>query len=109
MLAVWKTNHKSAERFFKRKECLKCHKTGHITKMCNSRIRTAQHVSGDQPSSEAEGVAYQQTIYRSGECGAKIEAWKVRVIVNDREVEMELDTGASNTMLSSNTLQTVGK
>ncbi|XP_062515979.1 uncharacterized protein LOC134191378 [Corticium candelabrum] len=97
--ACWrcgKTHHK-------RKECLKCHKTGHMAKMCNSRIRTAQHVSGDQSSSEDEGVAYQQTIYRTGQCGAKIEAWKVRVIVNDREVEMELDTGASNTILSSNT------
>ena len=91
--------HEPANCPYKTYECHACKNKGHLKKVCGSR---AQHYierqnSGDhQGQSEEEYVGNLGLFHRDSSSHA--------LAINDRKMEMEIDTGSARTMVSRDTL-----
>ena len=109
--------HKTTDCRFKDKDCYACKKKGHISKVCKSRKKSKQVNSlvEEEPSKTTEqspGMAMRQI---SGDGDELFHIYRaeirreapilISVRVNDRDVEMELDTGASITVFGSKELE----
>ena len=109
--------HASAECRFKEVDCHKCGKKGHIAKVCRSKQQkqprpkggasACSHtahvlVSGEETDNETDGS---YTMYKIS--GQNSESLMVAVYVNQAELRMEVDTGASASVVSEKTYRMV--
>ena len=103
--------------FFRDKECHVCHKRGHISKMCRSgrqqqrsKQRTRKphmqthHVEDNNATRSDEEDTHR--ILRLTDSRAK--PIQITVRVNKKLITMELDTGASSSMISQQTFAQIG-
>ena len=110
--------HKSEDCKFKEDECYYCHKKGHIAKKCKAKRRdnNANKSREDQQTTEAR--KYHQTTnyldedqdllrsYSMYTVGAsKSKPYCVNIKVNGQDVKMEVDTGASVTVINEQTFR----
>ena len=110
--------HKSEDCKFKEDECYYCHKKGHIAKKCKAKRRdnNANKSREDQQTTEAR--KYRQTTNYLGEdqdllgsysmytVGAsRSKPYCVNIKVNGQDVKMEVDTGASVTVINEQTFR----
>ena len=129
-----RTGHLPSICHFRDQKCRKCGKLGHIAKVCNSREamdkqQPAQRNYSGRPQQQqqqpqrrpipqqtkyVEGELTDDVTSDSGEWGiftvqSRLETTQPSIIVqlkiNNEEVVMELDTGASLTIMSENTLK----
>ena len=109
--------HASAECRFKEVDCHKCGKKGHIAKVCRSKQQKQPRpkggasarshmahvlVSGEETDNETDGS---YTMYKIS--GQNSESLMVAVYINRAELRMEVDTGASASVVSEKTYRTV--
>ncbi|CAC5392455.1 unnamed protein product [Mytilus coruscus] len=110
-------NHLAADCRFKDAKCHSCKKKGHIAKKCRnksangnlsenhrefkSRFKPRAHFMEQDESSESES---EDEVYSVFHFGNKFnEAYKVQINVNECEIAMEIDTGASVSIMSEDT------
>ena len=115
------TGHAPTDCHFKSAKCNKCHKTGHITKACQTRESTKQiklslkplgqkshsrktkaptNTVKDSPSSQSEPADIVHVDTASPHIP---KSYKVLTTSNNNPVTMELDTGAGVTIVSEKT------
>ncbi|CAC5370680.1 unnamed protein product [Mytilus coruscus] len=112
-------NHLAADCRFKDVKCHSCKKKGHIAKKCRnrsvngnlsenhrefkSRFKPRAHFMEQDESSENESES-ENEVYSVFHFGNKSnEAYKVQINVNECEIAMEIDTGASVSIMSEDT------
>ena len=123
-----RTGHSPSFCHFRDQKCRKCGKIGHIAKVCNSqetpsdKQQTTQRKYSSRPQQQSQRISTcQQTKYAEGETTIDSSEWgiftvhsklettqpsiKVELKINNAEVIMELDTGASLTIMSESTLK----
>ena len=98
-----KTNHSPDTCFYKRQKCRVCQKVGHIAKMCRQAKpqTTAYLQTGSEVESDEEELPLLniQTVQPTTARGALL----VRVKVEGKPLTLELDTGASVSLMSEGT------
>ena len=91
---------------FQDTECHNCGKKGHIWKVCRSKTKSAQHFGQSKPVHRTQentpDQAQEYTLYPIWD--PAVMPLQTVVIVEDREVLMEVDKGASVTVISEATL-----
>ena len=108
--------HKSDECQFKDEECYFCHKKGHIARKCRAkeRLNTSNRSRDDQQVAESrktrQTTNYLQEIEEEEKDyelynikSSKPDPYCVNISVNGHEITMEVDTGASVTVISEQT------
>ena len=108
--------HKSDECKFKEEECYFCHKKGHIARKCRAkeRLNTSNRSRDDQQVAESrktrQTTNYLQEIEEEEKGyelynikSSKPDPYCVNINVNGHEITMEVDTGASVTVISEQT------
>ena len=92
---------------FKDKECFFCHKKGHITKVCRSKSRRSTSDQVKQLEDERDAISDGDdeifNIYYNQDSKTKRPPFKVTVAVNMVPITMEIDTGASVSIISEHT------
>ena len=92
-----KQGHSAADCTFKDSNCLKCGKKGHITKVCHTkRTNHTQWVGTD--------VNNDDVIFRVGN---RLQPYQVEMQLNSKRVIMEIDTGATVSIMSSKSLRSL--
>ncbi|CAC5370699.1 unnamed protein product [Mytilus coruscus] len=110
-------NHLAADCKFKDANCHSCKKKGHIAKKCRnksangnlsenhrefkSRFKPRAHFMEQDESSESESGNEVYSVFHFG--NKSNEAYKVQINVNECEIAMEIDTGASVSIMSEDT------
>ena len=101
--------HYSTQCRFRDAECHNCGKKGHIWKVCWSKTKAAQHSGQSKPvhrtQEDTPDQAQECTLYPFQDSTAT--PLQTTVIVEEREVLMEVDTGASVTVISEATLGSI--
>ena len=92
--------------------CHYCKKKGHLKRVCRARLRRVESSSGkvkaiqekssSASSSEGESEYHLYTVGNSGSSGKPLE---VKLLLNNKPVVMEVDTGASRTIMSKSVFQ----
>ena len=120
-----KGGHHPDKCFFKDQECRACRRKGHIARMCQTRSHSKQNTKqqGTPGKKSGEGDTSHQTAkhveHDSDNQTSDTEEWKLFTIrtvqsnqmgeimvslsINDKPVHMELDTGASVSLVSEET------
>ena len=114
-----RSNHKSADCYFKDATCRHCGKKGHIWKACKSRINPTQHPRGHRPAPQrpqgahhlAEPADSPQELEEDTEytqhalytLPGKTKPILVTVSLDGSDLDMEVDTGASLSVISEAT------
>ena len=103
-------NHKPTECYLKDAVCRKCNKKGHIERVCRSRVHNAvpqnkpargypfqvNAASTDTPSCEENEEYSLFTVHKTKDSAKPLI---VTMILNDKEIPMEIDTGSAVTIL----------
>ena len=111
--------HSAPQCRFKDRVCHKCKKKGHLAKVCRSRKPKEQPETprrkkrphstvrrvGEESEDEtvADESALDADIYAVSQKGKSLPPLKVQVEVDGRRVSMEVDTGASMSIMSETT------
>ena len=102
-----KPGHYATTCKFRDAKCHKCGKVGHLQKVCQSKIKKQQpekqskkpvHAVDkrtDQPASEEP-----DSMYNIHTCNVKATPWNVEVNINNTPVKMQVNTGASFSIMS---------
>ena len=99
------TNHRHFDCRFREQFCRNCQKKGHIAKVCRSKAK--------KPTSEVKAVDGEaEEDYVESLCAVKsptgrIPPLKVPVLIDGCEVPMEIDTGASRSIMSENVFRSI--
>ena len=97
--------HSAADCKFKTAECRKCGKKGHIARACRSKSSTqeprpqrklTQHTTHNVTEDSEDYTMYNLS-------GVSVEPLKVTVRVDNADLDMEVDTGASVSIISEDT------
>ena len=107
-------NHSPQMCPFKQAECNKCHKKGHIAKACRTKRNGRKTKPGNRtrkvnyvmtnPNEHEQATSSDDTTYNLFTvAGSGQDPILVEVTVNSTPVQMELDTGASLSLLSKST------
>ena len=102
--------HKAADCCFKTAECCQCGKKGHISRVCKSKTlpkgypRPQQKVettTASRPTHIVQEEGDDYSMYNV--TGTPVKPLLVTVSINNASVEMEVDTGASVSIISEET------
>ena len=97
--------HNAADCKFKTAECHKCGKKGHIARACRSKTSTKelrpQRKSMQHATNNVTKDSEDYTMYNLS--GVSVKPLKVIVRVNNADLDMEVDTGASVSIISEDT------
>ena len=98
-------NHHQSNCRFREAECHACKKKGHIARVCRSKSNTkkALKVSEDQCQSSETSDEEILAVFSTATSKSASEPMSVIVQVNQRELTMEVDTGASVSLISEAT------
>ncbi|XP_057298423.1 uncharacterized protein K02A2.6-like [Hydractinia symbiolongicarpus] len=110
------TKHTAEACPFKDAECYYCHKKGHTVKKCRQKKRNDEKSRPprkpiNQLESEHEGNVYNETVEQSDMFnlykleGSRVEPLFVNVSIKGKTIKMEVDTGASMSVISEKTLR----
>ena len=100
--------HLAPDCWHKETECHICGKRGHISRVCRSKGKTRGNskTPKDQKAKVVEAEEESFVINMSKAGGQKVDPFMVTVLVDGKSLEMEVDTGASISLISERTLKT---
>ena len=87
---------------FRTAKCRYCNKLGHIEKACYKKRREVKSVKSVEQQQDEEVVEIQSVYSSSSNSRNKVSPYTVTVVVDGRPIEMEVDSGASVTIISYN-------
>ena len=100
-------NHRVADCHFKISECYKCGKKGHLARVCRSKIPSKKE---SHPQRKSNPCSTTHVLTEDSEdysmynvTGSPVQPLKVTVIANSANLEMEVDTAASTSIISEQT------
>ena len=100
--------HLAPDCWHKETECYTRGKKGHISRVCRSKGKTRGNPKSpkDQKAKvvEAEEESFVVNMAKTG--GQKVDPFMLTVLVDGKSLEMEVDTGASISLISERTLKT---
>lgn len=109
-----KSNHTPENCFFKSKSCNTCGITGHISPACRKKNSDAGKANKKKYSHKKKIHQIEETespneysVLNIHQTNAKHPPIKLKLILNKKEVEMEVDTGASCSMITNNTWENI--
>ena len=114
-----RSNHKPADGKFKNAQCHSCGKMGHIASVCRSKspkpkeehvehhsTKKTHHLQGNEQSSDDDASSDSEfLLYKVGSRSS--DPITVSVLLNGKELAMEVDTGAALSVISESTQQSV--
>lgn len=102
-----RNNHASSECYFKSAKCNSCHQQGHIKPVCprnsrrNHRIHHVEENLDDSPDDNIEAYLNKMKVLPMHKNTAKIiQPYYVTLHVNGKPLRMEIDTGASVSVIN---------
>ena len=99
------TNHKHFDCRFREQFCRNCQKKGHIAKVCRSKAKKpASEVKAVDGEAEEDNV---ESLCAVKSPTGRIPPLKVPVLIDGCEVLMEIDTGASRSIMSENVFRSI--
>ena len=107
MWLMWKNGHKSSEWRYKDAKCHKCHKVGHLAKVCRSKNTSADQQNSDTKWIESSVTNEQKhddlPLYTLSNTVNK--SFLVELQVKDSGVTFEVDTGAAISIMSEDNIR----
>ena len=107
-------NHVPHQCYFKDTVCHKCNKRGHISKVCRSSVQSKNdHASNSRPRKKTQWLQADNSSESETELPVlKINSKsshpiRVEVKINDKPLQMEVDTGAAVSIISEQTKKTL--
>ena len=103
-----KKNHLPKECYFKSAVCRKCNKKGHISKVCKPRQQKGDSPSSGNPHKKTQWVQAEDTSDSEELPVLRVHnksshpIW-VKMKINDKPLQMEVDTGAAVSIISETT------
>lgn len=99
-------NHSASDCYFKTTKCHKCDKVGHIQQACRADEFATRGKRGKQVKNQQKATGYVQA--EDANVDAEMfcinemnkQAFKVNFAINQRNVLMEIDTGAADSIIS---------
>ena len=97
--------HSTADCKFRAAECCKCGKKGHIARVCRSKLSVQEPLPPCKLTPRATHVVTEDSLDYSmyNLTGTSIKPLKITVTVDNEELVMEMDTGASVSIISEET------
>lgn len=102
--------HQSKDCKFRNYECFNCGKTGHISKVCRA-PRKGQSNSkrkSFEPRGEGRVMGVMSEVYTVGQKARPVNPFRTKVKLNGKTVRMEIDTGASVSIISERCWKRIG-
>ena len=101
-------NHKAPSCPHKDKECHLCHKKGHLAKVCRSKGKKQEptHSLRDQESPTEELMEYVMVLHSNTNTTSN-SPYRALINTNGNPLRMEIDTGASVSVISEETFHTI--
>ena len=100
-----KTNHKASNCRFKSAKCHNCGKTGHLKTVCQQPVKKDRRDSVKKLRDERDSQSPEEyTLFSLGEESSR-KPFIVQLKIDDVSLSMELDTGASLSIMSKNTFR----
>ena len=102
MSQMWKRGHKAFQCKFIKEKCNACGKIGHLKRMCKSRTQGAVKTVEDTSTTVSE----QYQLYQLEDATmpkATDNPYVVTLTVEGKELQFEIDTGASLSLISEET------
>ncbi|MEE4247260.1 MAG: RNase H-like domain-containing protein, partial [Kangiellaceae bacterium] len=97
------TNHVSSKCPFANKSCFKCSKIGHTANACRSKSAATANVEQVVTTGEEADEESCHSLYHLQSQTAKVPPLVIPLLLNETPVMMELDTGASVSLISQQT------
>ena len=99
------TNHKADDCRFREQVCRNCQKKGHIARVCRSKSKApTQDVKTVDREAEDD---YEDLLGAVASPSGRVPPLKVQVTLDGRKVPMEIDTGASRSLMSKRAYQSL--
>ena len=106
-----KKNHLPKDCYFRSTVCHKCNKKGHISKVCRSHQQMSDSTSRENPRKNTQWVQAEDTSDSETELPvlrvnskSSHPIW-IEMKINDKPLQMEVDTGGQRYLLSQNRLK----
>ena len=97
------TNHKARDCKFREQYCRKCELKGHIARVCRTKPKRRSTKTVDEETvDESDG-----SLHAVRTTTGRVPPYKVQVLVDGCEVPMEIDTGASRSIISESMFRSI--
>ena len=97
------TNHKARDCKFREQYCRKCELKGHIARVCRGKPKRRSTKTVDEETVEESDGSLHAVRTTTG----RVPPYKVQVLVDGCEVPMEIDTGASRSIISESMFRSI--
>ena len=114
-----RSNHKPADCKFKNAQCHSCRKMGHIAPVCQSKplkpkeehvehhsTKKTHYLQGNEQASDYAASSDTVSSYCT-RCSRSSDPITVSMLLNGKELAMEVDTGAALSLISESTRQSM--
>src|SRR5258706_3855380 len=101
------SNHSKDDCYFKEAQCRNCNKTGHIAKVCRSKQHPVKSLTHKPYANRVDNIHCLNNIKSSVHETPSPPPMSITMLVNERALRIEIDTGSAISIISTNILRTI--